>query len=104
MAEIWYLPIDTESIEGMEAQYERNLRDAIELLEITPVKWQCGTDEFPVLKTGDPIVDDSGYVYVMMRVGGDEMAAYEDKRWKPGWYKSSLTIIGFEKNLRKKPK
>jgi hypothetical protein len=40
----------------------------------------------------------------MMRVGEDEVAKYDDKRWKPGWYKSSLTIVGFEKNLRKKPK
>ncbi|HSC34388.1 MAG TPA: hypothetical protein VLG45_03860 [Thermodesulfobacteriota bacterium] len=104
MAEIWYLPIDSESTEGSEAQYERPLHVAIELLEITPAKWQCGTDDFPVLKTGDPLVDDSGYVYVMMRVGDDETAKYDDKRWKPGWYKSSLTIVGFEKNLRKKAK
>ena len=26
----------------------------------------------PKLKTGDPLVDHSGYVYVMMRVAGDE--------------------------------
>ncbi|MCI0481007.1 MAG: hypothetical protein L0213_05410, partial [Candidatus Dadabacteria bacterium] len=64
----------------------------------------CGLDEFPELKTGNPLVDESGYIYVMMRVSGDEVDKYEDKRWKPGWYKSSLTIVGFEKNLRKKAK
>ena len=104
MAEIWYLPIDSETVDGREPQYERNFRDGIELLELTPEKWQCGYDEFPELKTGNPLVDDSGYVYVLMRVSGDEVAKYDDKRWKPGWYKSSLTIVGFEKNLRKKPK
>ena len=104
MAEIWYLPIDTESLEGLEAQYERDFRDGIELLELTPAKWQCEPEGFPKLKTGDPLVDDSGYVHVMMRVTGEEVDKYEDKRWKPGWYKSSLTIVGFEKNLRKKPK
>ena len=104
MAEIWYIPIDTESIEGLEVQYERNLRDAIDLLELTPAKWQCEPEGFPKLKTGDPLVDDSGYVHVMMRVTGEEVDKYEDKRWKPGWYKSSLTIVWFEKNLRKKPK
>ncbi len=51
-----------------------------------------------------PLVDQSGYVYVMMRVAGSETETYEDKRWKPGWYKSSLTIVGVEKNLRKKAK
>ncbi len=104
MAEIWYLPIDSESVEGREVQYERPFRDSIELLELTPVKWQCGPGEFPELKTGNPLVDESGYVYVMMRVSEDEVSGYDDKRWKPGWYKSSLTIVGFEKNLRKKPK
>ncbi len=104
MAEIWYLPIDSESTEGREAQYERPLHDAISLLELVPEKWQCRADEFPALKTGNPLVDESGYVYVMLRVSGEEAAKYEDKRWKPGWYKSSLTIVGFEKNLRKKPK
>ncbi|MEW6145512.1 MAG: hypothetical protein AB1598_10890 [Thermodesulfobacteriota bacterium] len=104
MAEIWYLPVDSESVEGMEAQYERPFHQAIELLELTPEKWQCGPDEFPGLKTGNPLIDESGYVYVMLRVGGDEVTKYEDHRWKPGWYRSSLTIVGFEKNLRKKPK
>ncbi|HET7289243.1 MAG TPA: hypothetical protein VFJ67_02300 [Thermodesulfobacteriota bacterium] len=104
MAEIWYLPVDSESVEGREAQYERPFRDTIEILELTPEKWQCGPGEFPELKTGDPFVDESGFVYVLMRVGEDEVAKYDDKRWKPGWYKSSLTIVGSEKNLRKKPK
>jgi hypothetical protein len=104
MAEIWYLPIDTVSVEGMEAQYSRDFRDGIEILELTPEKWQCGPDEFPQLKVGNPLVDDSGFVYVMMRVSSEEVNKYEDKRWKPGWYKSSLTIVGVERNLRKKPK
>lgn len=104
MSEIWYLGVETESLEGLEPQYERPLRDSIELLELTPERWQCGPDETPKLKTGDPLVDESGYVYVMMRAAGSETETYEDKRWKPGWYKSSLTIVGVEKNLRKKAK
>lgn len=104
MAEIWYIPIGAESLEGLEVKYERNFRDSVEILELTPKRWLCGPEEFPQLKTGNPLVDDSGFVYVMMRVSSDELQKYDDENWKPGWYKSSLTIVGMEKNLRKKPK
>lgn len=104
MAEIWYLGVGTGSLEGLQARHEKPLGECIELLEITPEKWVSPPDAIPDLTTGNPLIDDSGYVYVMMRAGEGELAGYGDKGWKPGWYKSHLTIVGFEKNLRKKPK
>lgn len=104
MAEIWYLGIDTGSLAGVDARDERNLIECVELLELTPDKWVHEPQGVPDLKTGDPLIDESGYVYVLMRVTEEEINEFGDDRWKPGWYKSSLTIVGFEKKLRKKPK
>ncbi len=104
MAEVWYLNVDTESLEGSEPTQVLELGRCIELLDLNPDRWDAELDALPELKTGDPLVDESGFVYVFMRVNGDELDAYGDKRWKPGWYKSPLTIVGFETNLRKKSK
>ena len=104
MAEIWYLNIETESLEGLKPRQELELGRCIELLDLTPDRWDSEKDTLPALKTGDTLVDESGYVYVFMRVLGDEIDTYGDKRWKPGWYKSPLTIVGIETNRRKKPK
>lgn len=104
MAEIWYLEIDTETLEDKEAVHERALHECIELLELTPEKRESGPETVPELKTGNPLVDESGYVYVLMRVTEDEINDLNDDNWEPGWYKSSVTIVGFENKLRKKPK
>ncbi len=104
MAEVWYLSIDTESLEDVQAQREHPFHQCIELLEITPDRRECEPDVVPDLKTGNPLVDQSGYVYVMMRVTEDDLKSTGGSGWEPGWYKSSLTIVGYEKKLRKKPK
>lgn len=104
MAEVWYLGIDTETLDDVEAAHERALHDCIELLELTPDKRECGPEAVPELKTGNPLIDESGYVYVLMRVTEDEIESLDDDNWEPGWYKSSVTIVGFENKLRKKPK
>jgi len=104
MAEVWYLNVETESLEGLEPKHELELGRCIELLEMTPDRWDAELDSLPVLRTGDPLIDESGYVYIFMKVSQDEIDRYGDSRWKPGWYKSQLTIVGFETNLRKKPK
>ena len=104
MAEVWYLNNETESLEGLEPRQELELGRCIELLDLTPDRLDSEVDTLPVIKTGISLVDESGYVYVFMKVLEDELNTYGDKRWKPGWYKSPLTLIGFETNLRKKPK
>ena len=104
MAEIWYLGIETESLEDVEAVHERAFHECVELLELTPEKRECGPEAVPELKTGNPLVDESGYIYVLMRVTEDEINTHSEGDWEPGWYKSSVTIVGFENKLRKKPK
>lgn len=104
MAEVWYLSIDTESLEDTQPRHERAFHECIEILELTPEKRECGPDEVPDLKTGNPLVDESGYVYVVVRVTEEELDDSGEGVWEPGWYKSSLTIVGYERELRKKPK
>lgn len=104
MAEIWYLGIGTETLEGLEPRHTASFAECVELLGVTPEKWESPPDQVPGLKTGNPLVDESGYIYVMLRAGEDDVSGHEDKGWKPGWYRSALTIVGFEKNVRKKPK
>lgn len=104
MAEVWYFNIETESLEGLEPRQELELGRCIELLDLTPDRWDSEVDTLPVVKTGISLVDESGYIYVFLKVLEDELDTYGDKRWKPGWYRSPLTVVGFELNLRKKPK
>ncbi len=104
MAEIWYLSLSEESDASSEPSYERSLIESIDLLELTPDDWNSPLDSDPELKTGNPLVDGSGYVYVFLKVHEDEVRSYGDEAWKPGWYKSSITIVGLEKKIRKKPK
>lgn len=104
MAEIWYIGIEMETLDDLEAVHERAFHECVELLELTPDTKECGPGDVPELRTGNPLVDESGYVYVLMRVTEDEISKLDDDNWEPGWYKSSVTIVGFENKLRKKPK
>lgn len=104
MAEIWYLSLDDNVNEGDSARHEYHIIKCIELLELTPERWECGPEEKPELKTGNPLIDESGYIYVYMKAGEDEIEAEANKNWKPGWYKSSVSIVGLEKKLRKSSK
>ncbi|MEQ9620289.1 MAG: hypothetical protein RIG61_14100 [Deltaproteobacteria bacterium] len=103
MAEVWFISIDTRSLEGLEPRHEGSFIECVEFLELRPDNWECEPEALPDFKTGNPLIDDSGYIYVLMRATGEEIEEFGDNRWKPGWYKSPLTIVGFEKNLRKKP-
>ncbi len=101
MAEIWYLEVDTESLENRE-KHELPFEECIELLELRPEGWHSESDALPELLTGDPFVDASGRIYLCLRVFDEELEAFQDKRWKPGWYKSGVTIVGYENKLRMK--
>ena len=104
MAEVWYLDIDTVSLEGKEPIHKRTFKECIELLELHPECWRWGLEETLQLKTGDPLIDGSGYVYVLIRVTEDEIGTQlAEEGWKPGWYRSPLSVIKAEKNLREIP-
>lgn len=104
MAEVWYLNVETTTLEGIEPTKVIELGRCIELLDLHPDRWDSEFEALPELKTGDPLIDESGYVFVLMRVTGEEIEKYGDRRWKPGWYRSPLTLVGFETNLRKNSK
>ncbi len=103
MAEIWYLEVDTENLED-KVKHDRSFIECIEILELKPEGWETDTESLPTLKTGDPYVDQSGRIFLCVRVLEDELEDFPDKRWKPGWYKSGVTIVGFENKLRLKAK
>jgi len=103
MAQVWYLEIDIEDIEGKDPRYELDFTECINLLDLSPKRWRSDPEKFPQLKTGNPVVDDSGYVCVYARVFPDEIrnSGFADE-WKPGWYFSPITVISAEKKLKGK--
>lgn len=103
MAEIWYLEADTENLDG-KTKHDRSFIECIEILELRPERWDSDVDSIPNLMTGDPFVDGSGRIFLCVKVLDDELEVFPDKRWKPGWYKSDVTIVGMETKLRLKKK
>jgi len=99
MAEIWYLEIDSEDLED-KVKHDRSFIECIEILELKPDEWHSEPDTMPDLKTGDPFVDQSGRIILCVKVLEDELEAFADKRWRSGWYKSPVTIVGMESKLR----
>ncbi len=105
MAEVWYLEIETLDLSGKEPRYEIDFKECIALFELSPGRWRSGPQKIPQLKTGNRLIDESGYVYVYVyiRVMQDEIENLGDaKEWKAGWYFSPLTLIGAEKKLKSK--
>lgn len=103
MAEIWYLEIDSEDLDD-KVKHDRSFIECIEILELKPEAWHSDVDTIPDLKTGDPFVDQSGRIMLCVKVVEEELEPFPDKRWKPGWYKSPVTIVGMESKLRMKAK
>ena len=99
MAEIWYLEMDSENLED-KVMHERDFVECIDILELDHNGWEAEHDAIPSLKTGDPFYDASGRIVLCVRVFEDELETFQDKRWKPGWYKSKITIVGMETKLR----
>lgn len=103
IAEVWYLEIETEHLDGKDPRYEFDFNECITLLELSQGRWRSDPDKFPRLKTGNPVVDDSGYVRVYVRVTHDEIQNLgQANEWKAGWYFSPLTVIGAERKLKSK--
>lgn len=105
MAEVWYLDIEDierEVYKEKEPQYKPDFKKCIEILELSPKRWKCGPDEIPQLRTGNPAIDTSGYLYVLVRANAGEIEKLEagENEWKAGWYVSPLTMITVERKLR----
>jgi len=99
MADIWYLNTDTETLDGMEPRYIIPFKACIDLFELSDDCWKCKSMQIPALKTGDPLFDHSGYVYVFVKVMSKELKGIGQKGWKAGWYQSPLTVINAERKL-----
>ena len=101
MAEVWYFEIETLDINEKERRYEIDFKECVVLFELSPGRWRSDPEKIPQLKTGNPPIDESGYVYVYVRVMQDEIENLGmASEWKAGWYFSPLTIIGAEKKLK----
>ncbi len=99
MAEIWYLEIGTEALDN-EVKHDRPFLECVDLLEIAPNGISAEIGAIPDLYTGDPFVDIGGRVTICVRVFQAELDSVDDNRWKPGWYKSEVTVIGMAKKLK----
>jgi hypothetical protein len=100
MAEIWYLNTGTDTLEGKTPNYLISFKECVEIFELTDNCWRCKSGQIPELKTGNPIIDESGYVYVLVKVMSKELKSSRVKGWKAGWYVSPLTVINVEKKLQ----
>ena len=103
MAEIWHLEIGAETLDN-EVKYDRPFIECIDLFEIQPDEWSSEIEAIPELHTGDPFVDMGGRVIICIRVFQAELDGIEDNRWKPGWYKSKVTVIGLVEKLKSNAK
>ena len=103
MAEIWYLEIDAETLDGKQPRYSLEFKECIDMLKLSPKHWKCDSETIPNLKTGNPFIDESGYVGVIILVKQDELEASDiGGEWKEGWYLSPLTLVGTEKAMASK--
>lgn len=100
MAEVWYLNTGTDTLEGKTPNYQISFRECVEIFELTDDCWRCKSGQIPELRTGNPIIDESGYVYVLVKVMSKELRGSSLKGWKAGWYISPLTVINAEKKLQ----
>ena len=94
MAEIWYVGItETEFNEKEQKIHEVPLRACIELLDLRPRYFSSTLEEFPKLQTGDPLVDGSGYIYVLVRLTQEEIDSEQEGSFKEGFYKMPKTVV-----------
>ncbi len=94
MAEIWYVGItETEFNEKEQKIHVIPLRACIELLDLRPRYLTCNLDEFPKLQTGDPLVDGSGYIYVLIKLTQEEIDSEKEGSFREGFYKLPKTVV-----------
>jgi hypothetical protein len=100
MAEVWYLNTGSDTLEGKTPNYQISFRECVEIFELTGDCWRSKSGQIPELKTGNPIIDESGYVYVLIKAMSKELKSSSLKGWRAGWYISPLTVINAEKKLQ----
>ena len=100
MAEFWYVGILEEEFKEEQKMYEIPIKACIELLDLRPKQWTCELDEFPELKTGDPLVDKSGYIYVLIKITQQEIDDNHEGSYREGIYKLQKTIVETENILK----
>ena len=94
MAEIWYVGItETEFNEKEQKIHEIPFRACIELLDLRSRYLICKLDEFPTLQTGDPLIDGSGYIFVLIRITQEEIDSEQEGSFKEGFYKLPKTVV-----------
>jgi len=102
MAEIWYVGItETEFNEKEQKIHEISFRACIELLDLRSRYLTCKLDGFPKLQTGDPLVDGSNFIYVLIKVTQKEIDSEQEGSFKEGFYKLPKTVIETGNILRK---
>jgi len=94
MAEIWYVGItETEFNENEQKIHEIPFRACIELLDLRSKYFICKLDEFPKLQTGDPLVDGSGYIFVLIKITQEEIDSEQEGSFKEGYHKLPKTVV-----------
>ena len=100
MAEFWYVGILEEEFKEEQKIFELPLKACIDLLDLRPKQWVCSLEEFPELKTGNPLVDDSGYIYVLIKLTQQEIDENHEGSYQEGIYKLQKTIVETENILK----
>ncbi len=93
MADIFYFSVEDKEVSEDKLMFQIPLKDCLHLFDIRPWQRECGLDEFPNLITGDPLVDSSGYIHVLMRIPEKEIEENNEGSYEPGWYKMNMTVI-----------
>ena len=93
MADIFYFSVEDTEVSKDKRMFQIPFKDCLKLFDIRPWQRDCGPDEFPTLKTGDPLVDASGYIHVLLRLSADEVEQSGEGSYEPGWYKMNMTVI-----------
>lgn len=93
MADIFYFSGEDREASEDRRMFQIPLRDCIHLFDLRPWQRECGTDVFPELLTGNPLVDAGGYIHVLLRIDEEEIKQTGERGYEPGWYKMNMTVI-----------
>lgn len=93
MADIFYFSVEDKEAADDKRMFQIPLKDCVHLFDMRPWQRECAGDEFPSLKTGNPLVDSSGYIHVLMRISSKEIEESGEGSFDEGWYKMNMTVI-----------
>ena len=101
MAEFWYVGVlEKQFNEQTQKMYNVPLRACIEILGLRPNHRVCELNEFPELKTGNPLFDREDYISVIIKLKQEEIDSVHEGSYKEGIYKLPKTIIETEKLIK----